>query len=54
MKNFIFGVFFFFENTVSGIQLYKKNINRNLIIFKNPRKMTNGFFNNYIFVGKFE
>lgn len=46
MKNFIFGVFFFFENTVSGIQLYKKNINRNLIIFKNPRKMTNGFFNN--------
>ena len=44
MKNFIFGVIFFFENTVSGIQLYKRNINRSLIIFKKPRKMKNGFF----------
>ena len=36
----------FYENIVSGIQLYKKSITISLIIFKKPRKMTNNFFNN--------
>ena len=31
-----------------------KSIIRNLIIFKKPRKMTNGFFNNHIFVHTFQ
>ena len=31
-----------------------KSINRNLIIFKKPRKIINDFFNNYIFVHTFQ
>ena len=31
-----------------------KSITRSLIIFKKPRKMTNDFFNNYIFVHTFQ
>ena len=31
-----------------------KSIIRSLIIFKKPRKMTNDFFNNYIFVHTFQ
>ena len=31
-----------------------KNITRSLIIFKKPRKMTNDFFNHYIFVYTFQ
>ena len=30
----------FFENIISGIQLYEKIITRSFIIFKKPRKMT--------------
>ena len=32
----------------------KKSIPRNLITFKKPKKMTNNFFNNYIFVHTFQ
>ena len=31
-----------------------KSITRSLIIFKKPRKMTNDFFNHYIFVRTFQ
>ena len=31
-----------------------KNITRSLIIFKKPRKMTNDFFNHYVFVHTFQ
>ena len=31
-----------------------KSITRSLIVFKKPRKMTNDFFNNYIFVHTFQ
>ena len=31
-----------------------KSITRSLIIFKKPRKMTNDFFNHYIFVRTFK
>ena len=31
-----------------------KSITRSLIIFKKPRKMTNGFFNHYIFIRTFQ
>ena len=31
-----------------------KSITRSLIIFKKPRKITNDFFNNYIFVRTFQ
>ena len=43
-----------FLNFIWGIQLNKKSITRSLIIFKKLRKMTNDFFNNYIFVRKFQ
>ena len=31
-----------------------KSITRSLIIFKKPRKISNDFFNHYIFVGTFQ
>ena len=31
-----------------------KSITRSLIIFKKPKKMTNDFFNNYIFLHTFQ
>ena len=34
-----------FDNIISGVQLYDKNITKSLIIFKKPKKMTSDFFN---------
>ena len=36
------------------IYILIRSITRSLIIFKKPRKMTNDFFNNYIFVHTFQ
>ena len=41
------------KNIILAIKLYKKSITRSLIIFKTPIKMTNNFFNNYLFVHTF-
>ena len=38
----------------SRFYIIKKSITRSLIIFKKPRKMTNDFLNNYIFVHTFQ
>ena len=39
---------------ISDIYFIIKGITRILIIFKKPRKMTNDFFNNYVFVHMFQ
>ena len=42
------------ENVISGIQLYNKKYHQKLNHFKKPRKVTNDFFNHYIFVRTFQ
>ena len=36
------------------LQMMLKSITRSLIIFKKPKKITNDFFNHYIFVRTFQ
>ena len=50
----IYFFFIFFENIISGIQLYNKKYPQKLNHFKKLRKMTKDFFNNYIFVHTFQ
>ena len=42
------------RNGPQNTQKCNKSINRSLIIFKKPRKMTNDFFNHYMFVRSFQ
>ena len=52
IQNLILGSFK--KKNISSVKLYKESITKSLIICKRPRKMTNNFFNNCMFVHTFQ